>query len=48
MITYIHIEALMVIRVAHISVIKKPDISHVQDFASLHGEKSLKVFNWFD
>jgi len=43
-----HVEALVMIRVAHISVVEEPDISHVKDFIALHGEELLKVFNWLD
>jgi len=38
----------MVIRVAHVSVVEKPNISHVKNLIAILGKELLKVFNWLD
>ena len=45
--TYCHIKALMMIRVTHVSDIKKPDVSHIKHFISFLSEECFKVFSWF-
>ena len=46
--TYTHFKAIMVIRVAHISVVEKPNVSHVQDLIIWSCEEFFEVLCGFD
>lgn len=46
--TYSHSEALVMVGVTHISVVDKPDISDIEDFATLHFKEFFEVFRWFN
>ena len=46
--TYLHIEALVMVGVAHVSVVKEPHISHVEDLVSWLIKEGGEVLNWLD
>jgi hypothetical protein len=44
--TYLHSEAGMVVRMSHVSVVKKPHVSDIEHFISFHLKELFEVFRW--
>lgn len=43
-----HIKARVMVRVAHVSVVEEPNVSHVEHLVAFFFKKWLEVFRWFD
>lgn len=46
--TYSHFKALVVVRVIHVSNIKKPDISDIQNLIVMFIKELLKILSWLE
>ena len=48
MVTYLHFKTFMMIRVTHISVVKEPYVSNIENLFALTFKESLKVARGFN